>query len=314
MKVSVIIPVYNAEKFVAKAVESALSQSETGEVILIEDCSQDNSLKICKKLDRQYEKVKLYQHSDKKNHGAGVSRNLGIRKAAYDYIAFLDADDYYLPHRFRAEKTIFEKHPDADGVYGASGIRILDGGNSQYLKGAGEEKLIAVEQRVAPEDLLPLFLVRGKWVFHGNTLTLKKKVFEKTGLFNDLELGQDIHMWMKVAAISRLYTGEIQDPVAMYTIHGLNRVGDKAKLRLFRPLIYQSLLTWGIKQDLPRRKLSHIWLRYWTEKYVDVSSAKRVCHLFLNLIKYPWLIREKVFFSVIPILGRHRCFDDIDIC
>ena len=121
MKISVITPVYNAEKYITQAVESALRFDEVYEVILVEDQSPDNALEVCKKLAQKYDRVKLFQHPDKGNHGAGASRNLGLEKATGDFIAFLDADDYYLPNRFEAEKELF-KNPDVEGVYGAIGV------------------------------------------------------------------------------------------------------------------------------------------------------------------------------------------------
>lgn len=120
--VSVIIPVYNAGNYLEKAVDSALLQPETAEVILVEDASTDNSLKICYDLERKYEKVILFRHSDGGNHGPGASRNLGILHASYKYIAFLDADDFYLPKRFRKDKEILLNNSDIDGVHNALGI------------------------------------------------------------------------------------------------------------------------------------------------------------------------------------------------
>ena len=121
MKISVIIPVYNAEKYVEQAVNSALQFQEVFEIILIEDHSPDNALEICENLAKQHHRVKLFQHPDRQNHGAGASRNLGIEKASGDFISFLDADDYYLPNRFDSERELF-KNPNVDGVYGAIGV------------------------------------------------------------------------------------------------------------------------------------------------------------------------------------------------
>ncbi|GAF72464.1 unnamed protein product, partial [marine sediment metagenome] len=100
MDVSVIIPVYNAERFVREAVESALAQEETAEIILVEDGSPDNCWDICQLLAVQHAKITAIRHADRKNHGAGASRNLGIRNSHCEYVAFLDADDLYLPNRF----------------------------------------------------------------------------------------------------------------------------------------------------------------------------------------------------------------------
>jgi len=78
MQISVIIPVYNASKFLEKAVYSAVSQYENAEVLLIEDGSSDNSLQICENLQTKYEKLKVYQHAGGQNMGAAATRNLGI--------------------------------------------------------------------------------------------------------------------------------------------------------------------------------------------------------------------------------------------
>ena len=80
-EVSVIIPVYNAEKFVRNAVLSALACEEVAEIVLVEDQSPDNAFEVCKSLEKEFDQVKLIQHSDQGNHGAGASRNLGIRNA-----------------------------------------------------------------------------------------------------------------------------------------------------------------------------------------------------------------------------------------
>ena len=65
-KISVIIPVYNAESYLRKAVQSAVNLVEVGEIILIEDQSPDNALVLAKKLEQEFEKVKLFLHPDKK--------------------------------------------------------------------------------------------------------------------------------------------------------------------------------------------------------------------------------------------------------
>ena len=85
--VSVIMPVFNAGKYVERAVESVIHLPNTGELILIDDCSQDNSLEICKEIESKYANIRLLKHKDGKNHGAAASRNLGISKAKYLYIS-----------------------------------------------------------------------------------------------------------------------------------------------------------------------------------------------------------------------------------
>ena len=92
-KVSVIIPVYNAEKFLVKCIESLVKQTlEEIELIFINDGSTDLSLQILKKYERNFpQKVIVYS---KENGGQASARNYGIQKSNGKYIGFVDADDY----------------------------------------------------------------------------------------------------------------------------------------------------------------------------------------------------------------------------
>ena len=114
--ISIVIPFYNAREFVTQSVQSALEQPETGEVLLIEDDSPDGGLEVCQGLANKYTKVRLMRHPDKCNHGAAASRNLGIKNTNLPFIAFLDADDYYLPGRFTKTKERFNADFSVDGV------------------------------------------------------------------------------------------------------------------------------------------------------------------------------------------------------
>ena len=93
MKYSIIIPVYNVEKYLKQSIQSVLDQSyEDFEVILIDDGSTDKSPAICDELAEKDERVKVIH---KQNGGVSSARNEGIRQAKGDYILFLDADDWY---------------------------------------------------------------------------------------------------------------------------------------------------------------------------------------------------------------------------
>lgn len=91
-KVSIIVPVYNAEKFIDKCVNSLINQTyQNTEIILVNDGSTDSSYKILKKYSKKYDNIFLYTQ---KNKGSGETRNRGIKLAKGDYITFVDADDY----------------------------------------------------------------------------------------------------------------------------------------------------------------------------------------------------------------------------
>lgn len=92
MLVSVVVPIYNAEKYLVKCIDSLVNQTyENIEIILVDDGSLDTSLSICMEYRNKDERVKVFS---KENGGQGSARNLGIRKALGDYIMFVDADDW----------------------------------------------------------------------------------------------------------------------------------------------------------------------------------------------------------------------------
>ncbi len=96
VNVSVIIPVYNSEKYISDCIESVLSQSYKGyELILVDDGSTDNSPKICDAYAQKYNFINVYH---KQNGGAATARNLGIDKACGEYLMFVDGDDMLHPN------------------------------------------------------------------------------------------------------------------------------------------------------------------------------------------------------------------------
>lgn len=110
--VSVLIPVYNAELFVAEAIESVLAQDyKSVEIITIDDGSIDGSAKVIKR----FPTVHYFYQS---NAGISVARNRGIEHAQGDFFAFLDADDVWVEDKLTLQLAAFEKNPDLDIVFG----------------------------------------------------------------------------------------------------------------------------------------------------------------------------------------------------
>jgi len=181
-KVSVIIPAYNAEKLIRKAVESAIQFEEVGEVIVVEDGSHDNTLEICKQLEKEYEIVKLFNHLGNVNKGAGASRNLGIMKATSEYIAFLDADDYYLPIRFDAERKILFNDEKIDGIYGAVDTMYYSLDAKVNFEKQSHKELLTVKNKFKPEELKYALLGMSKNYF--GLLDLKYYVIRETTILN----------------------------------------------------------------------------------------------------------------------------------
>lgn len=94
-KVSIIIPVYNNENYISQCIESVENQTyKNYEIIIIDDGSTDDSLKLCKKFEKRNDKIKVISIN---NGGVSNARNIGIKNASGDYVCFIDSDDYVMP-------------------------------------------------------------------------------------------------------------------------------------------------------------------------------------------------------------------------
>ena len=92
-KVSVVVPIYNAEKYLVQCIESVIAQTlKEIEILLIDDGSTDQSLKICNEYSKKDSRIQVFSN---KNIGQGLERNFGVKRAVGEYVAFLDADDQY---------------------------------------------------------------------------------------------------------------------------------------------------------------------------------------------------------------------------
>lgn len=247
MKVSVVIPVYNAEKYLRQAVESCWDLEDVGEVLLVEDCSADKSLEVSKELANESDKVMLLRHPDGENRGAGASRNLGIRRARCKYIAFLDADDLYLPNRFNASLRLLENSSIIDGTYGAVGTIYENETLRKWWLDSGHSEVTCVEPGILPGDLAGHFLLHGTHC-HTNGVTVRRKFFEKCGFFDeDLRMGQDTHLWIRMAMVGTMVNCGDQDPISQRRLHPGNRIYQCQGLvhARWRELLYRKLAKWA---------------------------------------------------------------------
>lgn len=304
-KISVIIPVFNAAKYVTKAVESALMQAEVAEVILVEDCSTDHSFLVCKQLADICATVKLFTHPNHLNRGAGASRNLGIKNATGDFIAFLDADDYFLPDRFKAEREIFMSNPDVDGVYGAMGFHYYSLEGMRKYREQGYTELTTIDGKISGKELcFSLLHLHPKFNghFHLNTLTLKKEVlFGKTQWFNSLTMHEDTSFLVQLSINCNLKAGIIDKAIAMYGVHDANRIINNnaiesgSHVKYWKFLYYWSLVD---KNGRPFRKLFHAFL---------LSESLRRSNKFTGFFKLIWFILINKLFLSKAIFFRPAC-------
>jgi len=185
---SVVMPVYNAEKYLAESIESILNQTfKDFEFIIIDDGSTDSSLSIIKKYDND-KRIKLIEHA---NYGISKSVNEGIGLSRFDLIARMDADD--IAHNERLEKQIKYLLNNNDcGVLGTQATVIDMYGNELYKSNIPTESKHLIKK-----------LPYGSPFYHGSVM-FRKRLFEKTGGFNEFnrQFNEDTELWMKMKDIT----------------------------------------------------------------------------------------------------------------
>jgi len=118
-KISIIIPSFNYDLFIVEAIESILKQSyKDWELIIVDDGSKDNSVRVIEKYIKKCNKIKLFFHPNKENKGLAETYKLGLKHCSGDYIAFIDADDIWKHSDYLSSKiNIFKRHKDVILVY-----------------------------------------------------------------------------------------------------------------------------------------------------------------------------------------------------
>lgn len=207
MKVSVIIPLYNKENYIATTLNSILSQTFTDfEIIIVNDGSNDNSPNVVKSFNDC--RIKLYEQA---NHGVSAARNKGISIAKGEYIAFIDADDKWAPNYLANMTSLAEKYSDYSVFCSAQigrPIKTLPNG-------------ISIIEDHCKFD----------YIFWTGCMLIKKEVFEKVGGFREgVQLGEDRDMWLRIAC--KYHTIYLNEELAYHpyeTENNLTRIIDTAK-------------------------------------------------------------------------------------
>ncbi len=189
--VSVVMPAFNVEAFLRRAVNSVLNQTfQRLKLLIIDDGSTDNTAKVAREFGDKVHYI--YQ----KNAGASAARNHGIKEALGEFIAFLDGDDEWLPHHIEGAMEVFNRYP--------------------FLKWYGsfpEERSYEIEvlKKDIRQKIRGLLGAKGYFddyfqanaigkVFWTGTFVIRKSVFAEVGMFNcDLQTGEDLDMWLRIA-------------------------------------------------------------------------------------------------------------------
>jgi len=186
--VSVIIIFLNAEKFLQEAIESVFTQIyDHWELLLVDDGSTDSSTEMALRYAEQYPgRVRYLEHEGHQNRGMSASRNLGIRNAKGEYIALLDADDVWLPHKLERQVAIMGSQPAAAMVYGAIQLWHSWTGNPEDIQRDSMQEIgVQPNALVKPPTLLALFLGRKAITPCPSDVLVRREIVERVGGFEE---------------------------------------------------------------------------------------------------------------------------------
>ena len=207
-QVSVITIFFNEEKFIQEAIESVFAQTYSNWVLLlIDDGSTDASTEIARTFAEQHpDKVRYLEHDGHKNRGMSASRNLGIRNADGKYIAFLDADDVWLPEKLERQVPILESQPQVAMVYGPteywhSWTGLPEDAERDHVPDLGVSLDLLVEPPTLLTELYPLGKGTAPCLC---SLLIRASVIKKLGGFEESFMG----FYEDQAFLTKVYLNE----------------------------------------------------------------------------------------------------------
>jgi glycosyltransferase involved in cell wall biosynthesis len=253
---SIVIPLYNKEESIQNTLQSVLRQSFTDfEVIVVDDGSTDLSCERVEELNDV--RVRIFK---KKNGGVCSARNKGIEESKYDYIAFLDADDYWEPNYLKEQLHLITDFPDA-ALWGcAFGFKFGD--KKQQI-----DHVLPINYR---DFVSNYFGLRRKTdLFHTSAVVIKKEAFAEVGMFDiRIKYGEDLDMWYRI--INHFPVVFFNKTLAYYQQEAENRALNKSiKLAEYLPFYIDKYNTDARNSD--------IFLRY-----INNWAAVKIMYYYFN--------------------------------
>jgi glycosyltransferase involved in cell wall biosynthesis len=185
-RVSVVIPVKNAEDFIERSLNSVMAQSiPVYEVVIVDNCSTDKTLEVLTNFEKKFSNVKVISNAIS---GVSRTRNVGIKHSSGNVIALLDADDYWDKEKVKNHLEHIAAHPDC--ALSFSGSREIQLENNQLLRSSGANDSFSFRD-----------LLLNKFVVHGSasSVFISSRILDDIGYFKEnLDFGEDWDLWLRI--------------------------------------------------------------------------------------------------------------------
>jgi glycosyltransferase involved in cell wall biosynthesis len=226
-KISVAMPVYNCERYVAQAVESILAQTFADfEFLIVDDGSTDTSRTILETYAARDARIQLVSRP---NTGLLVALNEMLSRARGEYVARMDADDVALPQRFEQQVRYLDEHPEC--VLVGSRVIIID---------PDGDPLTVMGSALTHEEIDHGFMTaQGQLVYHPSVVFRRQVVLELGGYRPEFDLVEDADLFLRLAEIGRIVN--LVEPLLKYREH-VDKIGQRRnqeQLAAFRRLLIE---------------------------------------------------------------------------
>lgn len=262
--VSVVIPCYNAAPYIAATIRSVLAQDRPGmEIIVVDDGSSDGSLELVR---AQFPQVRALSQA---NAGVAAARNHGLREARGAWVAFVDADDIWLPGKLDAQFALMAGVPGCRMSYTAWQVwpsqqpEPDDGYLAQLAERAADEQ----RWRGASGWIYPQLLL--DCVVWTSTVLAERALFEQLGGFDTtLRVGEDYDLWLRASRVTPIL--RVPHPYALYRMHPASITRSLPTENYRARVIGRALENWGMRspdgsvadKHAVRRLLAKSWSDY----------------------------------------------------
>jgi glycosyltransferase involved in cell wall biosynthesis len=207
--VSVIVPFWNAERFIDEAIRSVLNQAyQNWELLLIDDGSDDAGTKIARNYAARFNRRLIYlEHESHTNEGTSATRNVGIKHARGELISFLDADDVWLPTHLQQQLAVMASHPEVGMAYGMAEWWYSWSDASAHERDHVPELKVTSDRTFAPLDLVRAALTRGLEMPPPTSVVVRKSAADQVGGFEESFRGMydDQAFYLKIFAHFPVY-------------------------------------------------------------------------------------------------------------
>lgn len=221
--ISVVIPAYNAEKTIEKSIQSAIGQTYSDlEVVIIDDCSQDGTVKIATDYAKTDDRIRVLQNQT--NKGVAFSRNRGVEAAKGEWIAFLDSDDRWDMSKLEKQADLLEQNPSCSLCFTGSAFENGEGIGCSYT--------LAVPEKMEYHDLLKQNLISC------SSVLVKKEILIKFPMKSDPKIHEDLATWLKILQDGAEAVG-IDEPLLIYRISSQSKSGNKLQAARMQWKTYQ---------------------------------------------------------------------------